>query len=207
MNKLLSAALAATALCALPSAANAALIGSLGGGTGPFSTLSQAGLNGGAVATLSGGTVYTQDQPFADIPENVFGGTFLAVGPTAGQPATLTFTQPLGYLSFLWGSPDTYNVLTLTTNAQTYTFTAASLNFAVRNGDQSFSQYVQFAATAGESIRSVTFNNIPAVDAFEVANFTAVVPEPATWAMMLVGFGMVGAATRYRRRATKVVYA
>lgn len=33
------------------------------------------------------------------------------------------------------------------------------------------------------------------------------VPEPATWAMMLVGFGMVGGAVRYRRRATKVVYA
>lgn len=26
------------------------------------------------------------------------------------------------------------------------------------------------------------------------------VPEPATWAMMLVGFGMIGAAARYRRR-------
>jgi xanthine/uracil permease len=27
----------------------------------------------------------------------------------------------------------------------------------------------------------------------------AAVPEPATWAIMLVGFGMVGAASRYRR--------
>ena len=33
------------------------------------------------------------------------------------------------------------------------------------------------------------------------------VPEPATWAMMLVGFGMVGAATRYRRRKTAVAFA
>ena len=33
------------------------------------------------------------------------------------------------------------------------------------------------------------------------------VPEPATWAMMLLGFGMTGAAMRYRRRATKVTYA
>jgi hypothetical protein len=31
----------------------------------------------------------------------------------------------------------------------------------------------------------------------------AAVPEPATWAMMLVGFGMVGASARYRRRSTK----
>jgi hypothetical protein len=35
----------------------------------------------------------------------------------------------------------------------------------------------------------------------------AAVPEPATWAMMLVGFGMMGAAIRYRRRNAKVVYA
>ncbi len=36
---------------------------------------------------------------------------------------------------------------------------------------------------------------------------TGTVPEPTTWAMMLVGFGMVGAATRYRRRGAKVTYA
>jgi hypothetical protein len=35
----------------------------------------------------------------------------------------------------------------------------------------------------------------------------AAVPEPATWAMMLVGFGMMGASMRYRRRSTKAVYA
>jgi len=33
------------------------------------------------------------------------------------------------------------------------------------------------------------------------------VPEPATWAMMLVGFGMVGAVARYRRRRTVVRFA
>jgi len=38
-------------------------------------------------------------------------------------------------------------------------------------------------------------------------NVTSAVPEPATWAMMLVGFGMIGATARYRRRATKIAYA
>ena len=33
------------------------------------------------------------------------------------------------------------------------------------------------------------------------------VPEPATWAMMLVGFGMVAGASRYRRRSSKTVFA
>ena len=31
----------------------------------------------------------------------------------------------------------------------------------------------------------------------------AAVPEPATWAMMLVGFGMIGGTARYRRRSVK----
>jgi hypothetical protein len=35
---------------------------------------------------------------------------------------------------------------------------------------------------------------------------TGTVPEPTTWAMMLVGFGMVGAATRYRRRRNTVAF-
>ncbi len=33
-----------------------------------------------------------------------------------------------------------------------------------------------------------------------------VVPEPATWMTMLLGFGIIGAAMRYRRRVTNVAY-
>jgi PEP-CTERM motif len=36
---------------------------------------------------------------------------------------------------------------------------------------------------------------------------TAAVPEPTTWAMMIAGFGMVGAATRRRRTRIKVSFA
>jgi hypothetical protein len=35
----------------------------------------------------------------------------------------------------------------------------------------------------------------------------AAVPEPATWAMMLIGFGAIGGAARYRRRKTNLAYA
>jgi hypothetical protein len=33
------------------------------------------------------------------------------------------------------------------------------------------------------------------------------VPEPATWAMMMLGFGMVGFGLRYSRKSTKVSFA
>ena len=38
------------------------------------------------------------------------------------------------------------------------------------------------------------------------AGVTAV-PEPATWALMLLGFGMIGGAARYRRRSLSTTYA
>jgi len=41
--------------------------------------------------------------------------------------------------------------------------------------------------------------------AFRSATVTGAVPEPATWAMMIAGFGLVGGAMR--RRSTKVAYA
>lgn len=41
----------------------------------------------------------------------------------------------------------------------------------------------------------------------QVTEISSAVPENSTWAMMLLGFGMMGASIRYRRRSTKVAYA
>lgn len=197
----------ALAVFAAPIKADAALVGQTGGaaaGAGPFSLLDVSGLDGGSTATLSGTyTIQVDDQPFADIPKgNVL--SFLAV--EAAQSATLTFTTALSYLSFLWGSPDTYNQLTVNTNWGSHSFDVANLSFAVTNGDQTFSQSVEFFASAGEVIQSITFYNNPNINSFEVANFTVTaVPEPATWAMMLLGFAGLGFAAYRRKSAGRAV--
>jgi hypothetical protein len=208
MRKLVLMALASSALFA--STAQAQVTGSIGTNASPFLELSSAGLNGGTVASLSGGAVRTSDQPFADIPKGgVFGDDFLAAGPDNNGNATLTFNVPVSYLSFLWGSPDTYNVLTInSTVGPAQIFTAAMLGLP-GDGNQNFSQYVQFASIGGSLITSAVFSNNPQNNAFETANFRVqqAVPEPATWAMMLMGFGAMGVSLRRRRRETNMLRA
>jgi len=41
---------------------------------------------------------------------------------------------------------------------------------------------------------------------FSLTSAASAVPEPTTWAMMLIGFGMVAGAARYRRRNVKVLF-
>ncbi len=194
--------------------AQAQVTGALGGGAGTFLVLSSPALcatsppatctlSGSVGADIFGGSILNSDQPFADIPAgSIVGGNFLSAGPTTTEPSTVMFNSGIDYISFLWGSPDTYNQLTVMTTAGDVNFTAAGLNFTVTNGDQSFSQYVQFTADAGVDILGLRFNNSPQINAFEVANFTvtAPVPEPETYALMLAGLGAVGFISRRRRR-------
>jgi len=62
------------------------------------------------------------------------------------------------------------------------------------SGYHAFADNVTFATKSG----STTYN-------FEASLANAAVPEPATWGLMLTGFGMVGAGLRSRRRT--VTYA
>ena len=56
-----------------------------------------------------------------------------------------------------------------------------------------------FLPTTGSS-GSLQFDNI-------VVNGVSAVPEPASWAMMMLGLGVLGAGARYRRRNTGVAFA
>jgi hypothetical protein len=191
--------LAALTIFVASTGAHASVVGTLlSSDSGPFLTLTSGGLTG--AATLSGGVVYTANQSFAAEPLGTV-GNFLAAGPSSGDNvATLTFAPQLNSLTFLWGSPDTYNDLKITSTAGTFDFTVASLGISPGNGNQAFAQYVTFTTSGpSETILSAAFSS-PGNDAFEVANFqVAAVPEASTWAMMVLGFFGVGIMA-YRRK-------
>jgi hypothetical protein len=197
-----STILAASTLLAASVGVHAGVSGSTGASSSSFLTLSSAGLDGGSVATLTGGTIYTADEPFADIPKGgLFGGTFLGAGPTAGSAATLTFTGAgVSFVSFLWGSPDTYNMLTVRgTGGYVHVFTTAELGLP-GDGNQGVSDYVQFTGTNGTLITSLSFDNVPSSNAFETANYSITpVPEPGTYSLLLAGLGVMGFFATRRR--------
>ena len=72
-----------------------------------------------------------------------------------------------------------------------------------------FSEFPQSFSFSTAGIKSVSFSGPGfGVDNFAFADVTgptAPVPEPATWAMMLLGFGFVGSAMRSVKRRQKAV--
>ena len=83
-----------------------------------------------------------------------------------------------------------------------------------------FNRWTNFGATSGfvAGVNTLTFNTVnfaqntgnPAGLRVEfLSSSIAAVPEPATWAMMILGFGLIGGALRSRKAnvTTKVAYA
>jgi hypothetical protein len=141
------------------------------------------------------------------------GSRYLAVLPTtagAAGVASLQSTLSFQSVSFFIGSIDTFNTVSLLNAAGGVIQTFMGSDFIVpANGNQdlpSTNRRVTLTVGAAEQrISGVRFAST--TNALEVDNVVFAVPEPASWALMLLGFGMIGAATRYRRRNSTVAFA
>jgi len=141
-------------------------------------------------------------------------GTPIEVDPTIygsaqGNNASNVFSVLNGYglstFSFYMGSPDEYNTLTLTlSNGGTIVRTGNQIWGGDPQGDgnraNGYRVYYDFSA---DGVRVTSLNFQSTQDAFEFDGIagTLAVPEPGTWALMIMGFGGAGAMIRRRKAA------
>lgn len=108
--------------------------------------------------------------------------------------------------SFALGSLDAHNSVTLNfTNSASETFNGIALTNFAPTGSQNSPQNngrVTFNLASGPTLR----NAITSVDfrssgvAFEFDDLAGAAPEPGTWAMLLIGFGLAGHGLRRGRK-------
>jgi hypothetical protein len=124
---------------------------------------------------------------------NLNPGTFLVVNPTG--EATINLGGASSF-SFLWGSPDATNAISIATSSGVYNFTGLGLLGSTANSANANTQWSTFTAATGETLTSMklTTNQI----AFEVAVANPV-PEPETYALMLGGLGALAFVARRRK--------
>ncbi|MBB4617087.1 PEPxxWA-CTERM sorting domain-containing protein [Sphingomonas abaci] len=199
--------------------------------TGSQSFSTDFGTNGVITGSYSGVNVTKADQ-FGGA-----GGTgnYAVTSNGTGYTLNLATTDARGinYFGFWLSALDNGNQLTFLKNGQTvFTYSAEDIAkvfasmpayngnpndaYKGKNNTQPYA-FLNFFDQDG-TFDAITFFEKPQVGGYESDNHTvgfftqdsgtvAAVPEPATWALMLVGFAMVGATARYRRRSAKATFA
>ena len=208
--KLVGTGVVGAAFLAMAPAANAAATLTFAGGTGgltPGQTdYANFDTTFGTYGTTGTAGIYTGTSGSAAEPAfGDQGDDYFAV--LGGGSATFTFGSGVSSFGFDLGSADDYNSILVTfVGGATQLFSGALLNPpGPATGNQSI---------AGTNGRVTIFNNgmgaitsaqfASTSNSFEFDNIgVAAVPEPATWAMMILGFGLVGGALRRRSAQAK----
>ncbi len=136
-------------------------------------------------------------------------GNYYTVTSDGGPHEAVLQTKAGEYLrsfSFYLGSPDTYNSLTFydeNGNKVGDTLTGHAIwacPSCADHGDQTFGARAYYNFN-GVKVTKIVFGS--SGNSFEFDNLAANVggvPEPASWALMIAGFGLAGATLRARRR-------
>ncbi len=151
----------------------------------------------------------------------------VAASGVAGYDLTLSTARPEGitYFGYWLSALDNGNVLEFYKGAtKVYTFLPTDVRnvigmcpnsycgnpnaaFAGQNTGEPYA-FINIFFTGGDTFDRIRFFESPSVGNYESDNHTVgyfrdvvgnPVPEPATWAMLIAGFGMVGFAARRRR--------
>ena len=121
-----------------------------------------------------------------------------AVRPGISSPSVLTSQYALNAFSFFVGSPDTYNrIVFYNTDGTVFDDLAGAELFpGLPTNGSDIARRITYNF-GGHFVDRIEFYSTS--DAFEFDRLSAPVPEPATWAMMLMGFFGLGSLIRSRR--------
>lgn len=118
-----------------------------------------------------------------------------------GEQAVFTSPTPMTSFSFFLGSPDSYNsVELLGPGGYDWTLQGDAIWGGVPpgNGDQSIGLRIRYDF-GSNPVDKIIFGSAGNSFEFDTLAANLGVPEPATWALMILGFGGVGALLRRRR--------
>lgn len=160
-----------------------------------------------APVLVQGSTNYSSSPVTFGFGDSTF--TFASTGDIFNPTAVRT--GGTGQINTIFGSPTTNFVdrgtVTFGPNDQYAAFNAlTTIRFS--NGDNFIGLramsgtdvFFGYAFTTNNILNGVVFNNVAGQAITASVNLPAAVPEPATWAMMLLGFGAIGLAMRRSRR-------
>lgn len=135
-----------------------------------------------------------------------------------GQQYTLTLNKSADYFGFWLSALSSGNHLAFYNGSSLvasydYTSLGAIINAAAGDymgspftgqGQNELYAFLNFNFDNGDRYDSIVFSN-SGTDGFESDNHTVgnTVPEPATWALLITGFGLVGLAARRRRTVAR----
>ncbi|HEX3367287.1 PEPxxWA-CTERM sorting domain-containing protein [Phenylobacterium sp.] len=156
--------------------------------------------------TVSGGTLATGTSGTAAAPP---GDATQYEAVETDSPFTITDTLgSLTRISFYMGSPDAtdglINRLSVTVNGGLGPIVLTGTDIwggpgnQVGDGNQNDGFLITYTFSP-QTVHSLTFSQSGG-PAFEFDNLAAAIPEPASWALMIGGFGLAGASLRAKRR-------
>ncbi|MEG3174713.1 PEPxxWA-CTERM sorting domain-containing protein [Sphingomonas sp. RB3P16] len=194
-----AAALAAT-IAAAPASAATVTVGSVN------STVNNAGtvqdFSGFAANSFLAPNVQVLDASVANVGKRPSGSTGNYLAVLGGGEYTYTLPTFAPVLSFIAGSIDTYNSVTLSILNLSTNTTITQLFTGSQFGNTNGSTDVRLTFDTGSSSQVITSALFKSTtNSFEIDNIVSAAPEPATWAMMILGFGFAGMGLRSSRRS------
>ncbi len=172
------------------------------GANGQYGNLSLWGPGNGAANGLpatspSGGNFIAFDGAFQVRPLNQ-----IITGLTAGKIYTVGFDYAFAQQAGFSGA----TIQNWTVNFAGQSYTTANYNLPNHGFSGWMSKTVNFVANnATETLSFVAYGNLPVppfalLDGVTFSQEAGAVPEPASWAMLIAGFGIIGVAARRSRR-------